>query len=115
MKASEFKKLIREEIKGALKEESNLESKVADLYAWAGVKTQYSDDLVKRYGQDTVDLATQMAPKIKSAEAKMKALINKLNQDPDVKILLLALGQSNAYGGGRSRVTLGDLIDRYSD
>ena len=115
MKASEFKKLIREEVKGALREESNLESKVADLYAYAGVKTQYSDDLVKRYGQDTIDLAIQMAPKIKSAEAKMKALVKKLSQDPDVRILLLALGEANAYGGGRSRVTLGDLIDRYTD
>lgn len=113
MKRSELKQLIREEAKIVLREESSLESKVADLYAYTGVKTQYSDDNIKRYGQEVIDLAIQMAPKIQKAEQTMKALVKKLKQDPDVKMLLLVQGASNSYGGGSSRTSLGELINRY--
>ena len=37
MKASEFRKIIREEVKGAIRQQSELEDKVAYLYGFAGV------------------------------------------------------------------------------
>lgn len=114
MKASEFRKLIREEVKEALSEASNLETKVADLYGYSGVKTQYSDDMVKRYGQKVIDLAVQMAPKILAYEAKLKKMVMEIENSPEAKMLLSAMSEARGYGGGSSYVTVGDLINRYT-
>jgi len=114
MKASQFKKLIREEVKGALSEVSGLENKVADLYGYSGVKTQYDDNMVKRYGQKVIDLAIQMAPKILTYEAKLKKMVMEMENSPEAKMLLSAMSEARGYGGGSSYVTLGDLINRYT-
>ncbi len=114
MKASQFKKLIREEVKGALSEVSGLENKVADLYGYSGVKTQYDDDMVKRYGQKVIDLAIQMAPKILTYEAKLKKMVMEMENSPEAKMLLRAMSEARGYSGGRSYVSLGDLINRYT-
>ena len=114
MKATEFRKLIREEVKEALSEVSNLETKVADLYGYSGVKTQYSDDMIKRYGQKVIDLAIQMAPKILTYEAKLKKMVMDIENSPEAKMLLSAMSEAQGYGGGRGRVTIGDLINRYT-
>ena len=111
MKASEFKKLIREEVKGALSEVSSLETKVADLYGYANIKTQYSDDMVQRYGQKVVDLAIQMAPKILAYKAELKKMVKEMEKSPEAKMLLKTIEASRAYGGDSSRATLGDLIN----
>ena len=114
MKATQFRTLIREEVKEALSEVSNLESKVADLYGYSGIKTQYSDDMVKRYGQEAIDLAIQMAPKILAYEAKLKKMVMEIENSPEAKMLLRAMSEAQGYGGGRSYVSLGDLINRYT-
>jgi hypothetical protein len=115
MKLSEFKKLIREEVKGAMSEASSLESKVADLYAYSGVKTQYSSDMVERYGQKTIDLAVQMAPKIIAYEAELKKIVQEMEKSPEAKMLLKSMEASRAYDGASYyRSTLGDLINRFT-
>ena len=115
MKLSQLKQIIKEEIKDSLNEASNLESKVADLYGYSGVKTQYSDDMVKRYGQKVIDLAIEMAPKILTYEAELKDMIKQMQSSPEAKMLLRAMSEARGYGGNSSRVTLGDLINRYID
>jgi hypothetical protein len=115
VKAQELKKLIREEVKGALREASNLENRVADLYGYSGVKTQYSDDTIKRYGQKVIDLAIQMAPKILAYEAKLKKIVEEIEKSPEAKMLMSAMGASRAYGGDSyGRASVGDLINRYT-
>jgi hypothetical protein len=115
MRASEFKKLIREEVKGALSEVSSLETKVADLYGYANIKTQYSDDMVQRYGQRTIDLAIQMAPKIIAYEAELKKIVQEMEKSPEAKMLLKSMEASRAYDGASYyRSTLGDLINRFT-
>ena len=115
MKLSQLKQIIKEEIGNSLNEASNLESKVADLYGYSGVKTQYSDDMVKRYGQNVIDLAVEMAPKILAYEAELKNMIKQMQASPEAKMLLRAMSEARGYGGNSSRVTLGDLINRYID
>ena len=115
MKLSQLKQIIKEEINNSLNEASNLESKVADLYGYSGVKTQYSDDMVKRYGQKVIDLAVEMAPKILTYEAELKDMIKQMQSSPEAKMLLRAMSEARGYGGNSSRVTLGDLINRYID
>jgi hypothetical protein len=114
MKLSQLRQLIKEEIEGTLNEASNLESKVADLYGYSGVKTQYDNDMVKRYGQKVIDLAVEMAPKILAYEAELKNIVKQMEASPEAKMLLRAMSEAQGYGGGRSYVTLGDLINRYT-
>ena len=111
MKASEFRKLIREEVKGAIRQQSELEDKVAYLYGFAGVKTQYSDKLIERFGKKTTDLAVQMAPKIIAYQTSLKKIVKEMEKSPEAKMLLSAM---NAMGDGRSSTTLGDLVNRYT-
>jgi hypothetical protein len=113
MKLSQLKQIIKEEIKDSLNKAGNIESKVADLYGYAGVKTQYDDDMVKRYGQKVIDLAVEMAPKILAYEVELKNMIKQMEASPEAKMLLRAMSEARGYGGGRSYVTLGDLINRY--
>jgi hypothetical protein len=114
MKLSQLKQIIKEEIKDSLNEASNLESKVADLYGYAGVKTQYDDDMVKRYGQKVIDLAVEMAPKILAYESELKNIVKQMEASPEAKMLLRAMSEARGYSGGRSYVSLGDLINRYT-
>ena len=111
MKISEFRKLIREEVKGAVRQRSELEDKVAYLYGFAGVKTQYSDKIVERFGKKTVNLATQMAPKILAYETSLKKMVKEMENSPEAKMLL---GAMEAFNGFTGDVTLGDLINRYT-
>jgi len=114
MKVSEFRKLIREEVKGTLSEVNALDKKVADLYGYAGVKTQYSDSVVKRYGKKTIDLGVQMAPKIIAYETSLKKIVKEMENSAEAKMLLGAIDAATEYGGGYKRATLGDLLNRYT-
>ena len=115
MKTQELQKLIREEIKKTLSEANKLESSVADLYAWAGIKKQYSDDAIKRYGQKVVDLAIQMAPKILAYETKLKKMVKDIKSSPEAKMLMKVIEEAGAYGGSDSEVTVGDLVSQYDE
>jgi hypothetical protein len=114
MKKIELQKLIREEVKGALSEVNDLDEKVADLYGYAGVKTQYSDFVTKRYDKKTIDLAIQMAPKIIAYQTSLKKIAKQMENSTEAKILLAAMNSATEYGGGYGKATLGDLLDRYT-
>ena len=114
MKTSELQKLIREEVKGALSEVNALDKKVADLYGYAGVKTQYSGKVVERYGKKTIDLAIQMAPKIIAYETSLKKIVKQMENSAEAKMLLGAMDAATEYGGGYKKATLGDLLNRYT-
>ena len=108
---TEFRKLIREEVKGALTEGTALDDKVAYLYGFAGVKTQYSDKLIERFGKKIIDLAIQMAPNIIAYETSLKKIVKEMEKSPEAKMLLSAM---NAMGDSRSSTTLGDLVNQYT-
>ena len=114
MKVSEFKQIIKEEVEKTLDEASDLKSRVADLYGYSGVRTQYDSDDVKRYGQKTIDLAVEMAPKILAYKAELKKMVKEMEKSPEAKMLLKTIEASRAYGGDSSRATLGDLINIYT-
>lgn len=108
-----LREAIRKEIKQALNEGSK-ENKVADLYAYAGISTKYSNDtkerLVNHYGQDAVDLAIEMAPKILAFKKKLKDFAKEIKSSPEGKMLLNIAKQGKGYSGDHSQVTLGDLF-----
>jgi hypothetical protein len=114
MKKSELKQIIREELKNTLNEANALESKVANLYAFAGIKTAYTDDLVERYGQKVVDLAIKMAPKILAYKSELEKIVKDIENSPEAKMLLQVAREINYLDGGRSNITLGNLIDGYA-
>ena len=138
MKASEFRKLIREEIAKEAKmspstkelqdlvhkmmtpppdnrtDQQKLAAKAADLYAYTGGKTSYDSDDVKRYGQETVDLAKKMGPKIEAYKRKLKTIVAELEKSPEMQMLMSIMDANTAYGGGRGRATIGKIIDQFS-
>jgi hypothetical protein len=114
MKKSELRQIIKEEIKDSLNGVDNLENKIASLYGYDSIKTQYDDDMIKRYGQNVIDMAVQMAPKILSYEAKLRTIVKEIENSPEAKMLLKVISNSRRYGGDQSPVELGDLINRYS-
>jgi hypothetical protein len=98
MKQSEFKSLIREEVRKVIMESSVLD-KVADLYAYDGIKTSYDNDMIVRYGQSTVNKAVQLAPKIEAYKKKLKSIAAELKKSPEAKVLLAVSNAKAAYGG----------------
>jgi len=105
-----LREAIRKEIKQALNEGSK-ENKVADLYAYSGIKTTYSDDMIERYGQAAVDLAIEMAPKILAFKKKLKDFAKEIKSSPEGKMLMSVAKQSRGYGGDHRPVMLGDLFN----
>ena len=110
MKKSELKQIIQEEIGKSLNEGS-LENKIADLYAYAGINTKYSNDMIERYGKAAVDQAILMAPRIIEFKNKLKDIAKEIKSSPEGKMLMNVIKQSKGYGGGHGQVTLGNLFD----
>ena len=115
MKASEFKKLIRKEVKGALSEvyTGNLETRVIDLYANDGIRTQYDDSMIQKFGQDVVDKAVEMAPKLLAYETKLKGIIQQLEKSPEVEMLTKIL-QAGPGIRGFATSPLGALVNKHT-
>jgi len=87
MKKTELRSMIREELKNTLNEGA-IENKIADLYAYSGIKTQYDAGMVKRYGQAAVDAAIAMAPKIIAFKKKLKDFAKEISTSPEGKMLM---------------------------
>jgi len=89
-----LKQLLNE---GAL---NDTERGVADLYAYAGIKSKYDADDVKRYGQDVVDMAEKMGPKVKAYQNKLKSIVKDVDNSKEGQIIKQSCYESKAYGGG---------------
>jgi hypothetical protein len=83
----------------------DIESRVAQIYAVKGVKTEYEPDpeIIKYLGEDAMELAKQMAPKIIAYQEKLKSIITSLENSPEGKILAKyakekAEQRGNSYG-----------------
>jgi hypothetical protein len=92
-----------------------LDSKVAALYAWAGVETEYDDDVASRYDQDVINRAIELAPKILAYEEKIKQIANAIRNSDEGKMLLAIRAWKGGYSGSRgSSEDIGDLFSIYS-
>ena len=91
---------------------SKLDDKVADLYGWAGIKTKYDDDIIKRRGQNVVDRAIEMAPKVLAYRKKLKQISKDIQDSDEGKILIAMIGHARGYGGSYNQSSnVGDLFN----
>lgn len=94
---------------------ADIENSVADLYAYAGIKTKYDERMVQRYGQEAVDKAIEMAPSIIAYEKKIKEMVKEVTKSPEGKMLMKVISNSKGYGGEHyTGVTAGELFNSYS-
>ncbi len=94
---------------------ADIENSVADLYAYAGVKTKYDSRMVERYGQEAVDAAIEMAPAITEYKKKLKELAKEIGKSPEGKMLMKVVSANKGYGGHHyTGVTIGELLDTYA-
>jgi hypothetical protein len=91
---------------------SKLDDGVANLYAWAGIKTEYSDDTIKRFGKNVVNRAIEMAPKILEYKKKLKQIVKDIEDSDESKILMAMIGHGRGYAGnyGHSPANISDLF-----
>ena len=91
---------------------AKLDNKVASLYAWAGIKTKYDDDSVKRFGQAVIDRAIEMAPKVSAYRKKLKQISKDIQDSDEGKILIAMIGHGRGYGGSHNTSSnVGDLFN----
>lgn len=78
---------------------------VGDLYAWAGVKSDYGDkrrkELVNRYSKEAVDYAEKMADKVNAYQKELKSTLQKMDKDPEMKLLIARLNADAGYRDSR--------------
>lgn len=75
-------KLINREVEAKPLNEAIKGADILDLYAYAGIKTKYSDDVIERYGQKVVDEAIKNAPKYLAFAKEVKEMAgSKLAKD----------------------------------
>ena len=109
MNKSELKQLIKEEIMG--QNFLYLESSIISLYSEAGIKTQYDDSSIQKYGSKVVSKAIELAPKILSHREKIANFTNILLKDPKTTLLLNVLKNNRLLGGDSTQPSIGDLIN----
>jgi len=89
---------------------------VADLYAYRGIKSNYDERAIERYGKDTVKMAEEMAPRLLAFMKEMKEVKNNLKKSSEGKMLELIVKNQLEYDGARRSASMGDvfnLIDSY--
>ena len=111
-----LRETIKQEIIKALNNsitlnEGKLEDKVADLYAYSGIKTQYSDSTIERYGQKTVDMAIQMAPEMIKFKKELTNTLKSMMKSPEGKMLIAIKLAGRGYSGNHSKdISIYDLM-----
>jgi hypothetical protein len=118
---NEFQRM--QQIAGLLKEsqigEAEGDSKlnlIADLYAYRGIESKYDDAAIESYGEDTVRMAEELAPRILAFMEEMKGVKNKIENSSEGKMLRLIVKNQLEYDGARRGGTMLDifnLIDSY--
>ena len=92
-----------------------LDSKVAALYAWAGIETEYDDDVTSRFKQDVINRAIELAPKILAYKKQIKQMVKSIKNSDEGKMLLAIIAWNRGYDGPRDNSEyIGDLFDLYS-
>jgi hypothetical protein len=92
---------------------SKLEQGVAELYAYTSIDPNYNYDekIVRKFGQDVVDAALKMAPKVLAYKKKLKQMAKEIESSDEGKILLAMVSQSKGYGGSHNTdSSIGDLF-----
>ena len=87
----------------------NINSQIADLYAYAGIKEEYSEGVVQRYGQEVVDAAIKLVPQIREYEEGVAILVDHLRKNPLSDLYASMLSRSALYGG--SHDSSSDIFD----
>jgi hypothetical protein len=91
---------------------SKLDNAVANLYAYTNIDPNYDYDaeIVRKFGQDTVDRALELAPQILAYKEKLKQIAKEIENSNEGKILLAMVAHSRGYGGSREISNIGDLF-----
>jgi len=110
MKKSQLQSIIREELKSTLNEGAT-EKKIADLYAYAGIRTNYDDRMVQRYGNSIVAKAIELAPKVLEFQKKLKAIAKEFKTTPEAQILFAMAQAKKGYAGDQTPASMGDVFN----
>jgi hypothetical protein len=89
---------------------------IADLYAYRGIKSKYDNAAIESYGEDTVRMAEELAPRILAFMEEMKEVKNKIENSSEGKMLKLIVKNQLQYDGARRSASMADvfnLIDSY--
>jgi len=90
---------------------TDIESDVAALYAWDGIKTNYGPNTIKDYGQDVVDMAIKLAPKVLAYQKKLKSIGKDIKSSKEAEILkaMISSIKSNRLNAN-NKVSTDDLL-----
>jgi len=107
LKESEYQESQLEEA-----ELSNLDNGVAQLYAYTKIDPNYDYDerIVRKFGQDVVDRAIELAPKVLAYQEKLKQIADEIKSSEEGKILLAMILHRRGYGGSPEESNIGDLF-----
>ena len=92
---------------------SKLDKSVANLYAYTSIDPNYKYDAddVRKFGQDAVDRALELAPQMLEYQKKLKQIAKEIENSYEGKILLAMVSNSRGYGGSRDTSSnIGDLF-----
>ena len=74
-------------------------------------KKKYGERTVERYGQDVVDRAIELAPKILAFKKKIKAFAKEIENSDEGQMLMAVMSSARGYGGERNTSSnVGDLF-----
>jgi hypothetical protein len=100
--------------KNVISEDSDrLLDNVGQLYAYTNIDPNYKYDaeIVRKFGQDTIDAALKMAPKVLAYENKLEQMAKEIESSDEGKILLARISHSRGYGGyHNTNSTVSDLF-----
>jgi hypothetical protein len=112
MKNVDLKRM--QKLAGLLKEEKQsinealspkeLDRAAIRVFGYAGIKTKYDSSLANRVygGQEAVDRAVELAPKLIKFEKDVEDSIKKIKNSPVVDIYAEVVKEYNAYGGSKN-------------
>jgi hypothetical protein len=95
---------------------TDVESDVAALYAWDGIKTNYGPNSVKEYGQNIVDMAIKLAPKVLAYQKKLKSIGKDIKNSKEAEILKAMISFSKSHRLNlNTDVSIEDLFNEARD
>jgi hypothetical protein len=83
------------------KDSDKLLDNVGQLYAYTSIDPNYKYDseIVRKFGQDTIDAALKMAPLVLAYKEKLKQIAEEIESSDEGKILLASISHGRGYAG----------------
>jgi len=90
---------------------SEKDSKLGHLYAREGIKTKYGKDVVEDYGQDIVDMAIKMAPKVLALKKKIETFVKDIKGTKEAQLLVHKKSAEYGMSGSNEDAAFSNLFD----